>query len=180
VSTNLLTHIDVLVLLAVLAAAVTYDVSSRRIPNRLVLAGVAAALALHAGASLAGEAAMAGQHPWSPLSGMLVGAATLLPMYALRACAAGDVKLMAVVGAFLGAPTALMAGFGTYLAGGLLSLAFLLRRGVAANTASNLRAMLRPGAVPAAVGVERTAARLPYAVAIAAGTVGALLLRLNP
>jgi prepilin peptidase CpaA len=108
----------------------------------------------------------------------------MLPLYLMRAMGAADVKLMAVVGLFLGVPTVALAVIYTMLAGGLLTLASLREAGVATRLVANLRGKpvtltgASPEAAPAAVDtpLTRTAARLPYAVAIAMGTGAALLL----
>lgn len=165
-----------------LCLAVASDWRAHRIPNRLVLAGLALAFGLHGAASLTGQPILAGPHYWSPLAGMLVGGGLFLPLYLLRACGAGDVKLMAMVGAFVGAPLALEAAIYTMVIGGLLALGVLLWRGAAAQTFTNLRFMLFEWGARAAGGqglritpLNRSAARLPYALAIAAGTLIALL-----
>lgn len=165
----------------VIAVAVVTDLRSRRIPNVLVLSGIAAALLSHAAIWLAGSPALAGTALWSPLAGLATGFAFLLPLHLLRAMGAGDVKLMAMVGAFVGPGTVVTATLYTLLAGGLLSLVFMLGRGVAAQTLSNLRCLLTDWAVRAGSGqgarlppLQTTAARLPYALAIALGTAASL------
>lgn len=166
--------IGMLALAAVLATAVSSDLRARRISNRLIAVGLVTAVTLHVVALAAALVPPAGRGAVSPLTGALCGAASLLPLYFVRGCAAGDVKLLAVVGAFLGAPLALVAGIATYVAGGVLALVFLLRRGVARQTAENLRSMVTPGHDRPLPSVRHTASRLPYAVAIASGTVAAL------
>lgn len=175
----------IVALSALLATAVLTDLRSRRIPNTLVATGLVLALGLHALALAGGRPALAGPNPWSPLTGLAVGALALLPLHLLRACGAGDVKLMAMVGTFVGAPAVLAAALATLLAGGVLSLLFLLGRGVAAQTLANLQLMLLDWRQRAGSGQglglpaprAATAARLPYALAIAAGTAAALLWR---
>jgi prepilin peptidase CpaA len=169
-------------LIALLLIAVGVDLKSRRIPNVLVLVGLALAALVHSWAKLQGAVPLAGTAAWSPLAGALTGLALMLPLYLLRAMGAGDVKLMAMVGGFVGAPTVATAVIYTLLAGGLLSLIFMLGRGVAAQTFSNLRYLLNDWMVRvgSAQGAEfaplvNTAARLPYAVAIASGSVASLL-----
>jgi len=94
---------------------------------------------------------------------------------------------MAMVGAFVGVQTVLTAALYTLLAGGLLSLVFMLGRGVAAQALANVRFLLTDWALRASTGqgarlapLHTTAARLPYAVAIALGTGAALLWPLAP
>jgi len=179
---SLLLTVNFASIAVLLATAVRADLRSRRIPNILVVTGTALAFAMHAATTYAGAAPLAGSAWWSPLAGMAAGFALLLPLYLLRATGAGDVKLMAMVGAFVGAPTVLAATLYTLLAGGVLSLAFMLGRGVAAQTLANVRFMLTDWALRASTGhgarlapLQTTAARLPYAVAIASGTAVALV-----
>jgi prepilin peptidase CpaA len=169
-------------LTALLLVAVMADLRSRRIPNSLVLTGLLLAFIAHATAQVAGSSPLAGPSWWSPLIGLLTGLALLMPLYLLRATGAGDVKLMGMVGAFIGAQPVLTATLYTLLAGGLLSLVFMLGRGVAAQTLANVRFLLTDWALRASSGqgarlapLQTTAARLPYAVAIALGTGAALL-----
>ncbi len=169
-------------LIAVLLfAAVVLDLRSRRIPNSLVLIGLALACIAHAITLTAGSIPLAGPAWWSPLTGLLTGLASLLPLYLLRATGAGDVKLMAMVGAFIGTPAVLSAALYTLLAGGLLSLVFMLRPGVTSQAFANVRFLLTDWALRASSGqgarlapLQTTAARLPYTVAIALGTGAAL------
>ena len=169
-------------LAAILLGAVVVDLRSRRVPNTLVLAGIAVAFVSHASSIALGRPPLAGPAWWAPLAGMAAGFAMLLPLYLLRATGAGDVKLMAMVGAFIGAPTVLTATLYTLLAGGVLSMMFMLGGGVAAQTIANVRFMLTDWALRLSTGqgarlapLQTTAARLPYAVAITLGTGAALL-----
>ncbi|MBO9686267.1 MAG: prepilin peptidase [Mitsuaria chitosanitabida] len=181
---SLFTAVALATLAALLAGAAASDLRRRRVANRWLVAGALGALALHAGAMAAGQPALAGPHWWSPLPGAAAGLTLMLPLYLMRAMGAADVKLMAVVGLFLGVPTVALAVIYTMLAGGLLTLASLREAGVATRLVANLRGKpvtltgASPEAAPAAVDtpLTRTAARLPYAVAIAMGTGAALLL----
>jgi prepilin peptidase CpaA len=103
--------------------------------------------------------------------------ALFLPLYALRAMGAGDVKLLAMVGVWLGAPAVARAALWTLLAGGVLSLVVALGSGVLRQVLGNLRFMLTSTLIKAQGGAglsvgapARTTGRLPYAVAIACGT----------
>lgn len=163
-------------LAALLIAATLSDLRSRRIPNTLVLVGVAVSMACHAFALTIGSNPLAGSTWWSPLAGLATGFAVMMPLYLLRATGAGDVKLMAMVGAFVGAPTAIAAALYTLAAGGVLSLVFMLGRGIAVETIANVRFLFTDWALRARTGqgvrlapLATTAARLPYAVAISIG-----------
>jgi prepilin peptidase CpaA len=173
---------SVIALVLLLGLAVIEDIRSRRIPNALVMSGIAFAMTLHFLAMIEASHALAGPEWWSAPAGMAAGLALMLPLYALRAMGAGDVKLMAMVGAFIGPGPVVWATLCTLIAGGILSIVYMLGRGVAAQTLINLRAMLVDWTVRAGSGqglriapLETTAARLPYALAIALGTGASLL-----
>jgi prepilin peptidase CpaA len=175
-------NVSVVALLLLLACAVIEDVRTRRIPNRLVGAGILFAVAQHVFALIQGAHSLSGTAWWTAPIGMATGLALMLPLYALRAMGAGDVKLMAMVGAFIGAGPVVWATLCTLIAGGILSLVYMLGRGVATQTLNNLRALLFDWTVRVGSGqgirvapLENTAARLPYALAIALGTGASLL-----
>ena len=168
-------------LAALMLGATVVDLRSRRIPNYLVLTGIGLAFALHAAAAITGSPALAGHQWWSPLAGSVTGLAMLMPLYLMHATGAGDVKLMAMAGSFIGAPATLVAALCTFIAGGLLSLVFMFARGIAAQTLQNVRFLLTDLVVRASSGqgtrlapLQATAARLPYGVAIAVGTTASL------
>lgn len=167
---------------ALLGIACVTDVRARRIPNALVLALLAAGLVRlpFAGAPAAGLATGALAAGGAVLAGLLA----LVPLYATRVLGAGDVKLFAALGAWLGTTGLLDAAVWTALAGGVLATGWIAAQAVA----SRLRpaAAAAPVAAPAAgrvgshgvgrVGGRRPGARLPYGVAIAAGGLAALWL----
>ena len=84
-------------LTGLLLIAAVSDYRTRRIPNELVLAGAAAGLL---GNTLFSTLPLDGFV--TALQGLATGLAAFLPLYLLRLMGAGDVKLMAMVGAFLG------------------------------------------------------------------------------
>jgi prepilin peptidase CpaA len=104
----------------VLVAAVT-DVFTHRIPNNLL--APALVLALLTGIATGGVMGL-----MSSLAGLVVGFAMLLPIYSMGAMAAGDVKLLAVAGAFLGPEGALVAGLITFVAGAVFGLVWIAWR----------------------------------------------------
>ncbi|MGW8393338.1 A24 family peptidase [Pseudoduganella sp. HUAS MS19] len=175
------------VLLAgLLAWAVASDVRSRRIPNQLVLLGILAGLALQAtvtpGAGLF-SAPFGALGLLQACAGMALGLLLLLPMYALGALGAGDVKLMAMLGTFLGPLDVLGAGLSSVLAGGVLALLVSLCQGSLRKVGDNVKVMVLGSVLrgmsggSARIDAPVTATgQLPYAVAIACGTVCYLLL----
>ena len=177
-----MTLLPLLLLLALLGLAVWHDLRARRIPNAVVFPGALLALALHAllpaGAGLWGTP-MGGLGVAASLGGLALGLAVLMPMYALRLMGAGDVKLLAMVGAFAGPGQILVIAIATLLAGGVLALAVAAWQGSLRRVVGNTyQTMLHAGLTRLAHGIALPAAasgRLPYAVAIASGTVTCVL-----
>jgi prepilin peptidase CpaA len=159
-----------------LSATVT-DLRTRRIPNALVVYGMALGLAFQA---LAPEGAglLPGSAPGmlAALKGGLTGLALFLPLYVLRLMGAGDVKLLAMVGVWLGPQAVLHAALWTLVAGGALALVVALFSGVLRQVGRNLLHMGRSAVLRTATAgmlvqdPVQTTGRLPYAVAIATGT----------
>ncbi|WP_321817485.1 MULTISPECIES: prepilin peptidase [unclassified Paraburkholderia] len=150
------------------------DLVARRIPNRIVLGGLI--VALLAQVCLLG--ALRGGVVW--IEGALAGFALLLPFYLVRGMAAGDVKLMMTIGAWVGPAFALHIVLVALLIGGVWSIAVIVKHGKLRDLMLLvLRGCARwlPGiagisaashAQPASLGT------LPYGVAIASATIGVL------
>lgn len=165
-------------LLVLVALAGVNDLATRRIPNRLLAAAWLVALPLWTLAPAPGAALLAA------LGGAAVGLLMFLPLYLLRAMAAGDVKLMATVGVFAGPAAAFDIAVLSWCAGGLMALAIILFRGRARIAYDNLRTLLRPllmraAGMPAVAEPLRHASvgNMPYGLAIALGTMAWLLTR---
>lgn len=166
----------------ILLAVVWKDVRYHRIPNPYVFWGAGLGVLLNT--VMLGGLGFASHVPGGvgflgAIEGLAIGLAALLPMYLLRAMGAGDVKLMAMVGAFLGFEDVLGAILATFLAGGVLSIGYAWKIGVLRRTLQNIRIILYSGAVKVAGGsvptledAPETAGRFPYATAIAVGTLG--------
>lgn len=176
----LATDLRTVALFALLVAAAVTDWRSYRIPNWLTFGGAAFALlcALYVAASPA-KGAMA----WA--GGLFTGFIVMLPLYVLRVMGAGDVKLMAMAGAFLGAQPTLMAVLFTFVVGGIAALGLSLWKGQLARLLLNVKntvfgmvafklAGLRPDGRIAAQG---SVGKLPYGVCICVGTVASVLAR---
>lgn len=169
------------VLAALSLTAAWSDYRHHRIPNSIVFSGVALGILLNsllapgvgfANRSLPGAGGFA-----FALTGLGLGLACLLPFYLLRAMGAGDVKLMAMVGAFLGPADVLGAVLFTFLAGGVMALVVVARTRAWGLLGQNMRVMLLGGLINASSGKVpvletpvQSAGKLPYGVAIAAGT----------
>ena len=167
--TSLLIRYAVLVLLVTITAV--YDIQFRRIPNSLVLTGLVLSLIIQVTFN-----EFYGFKAWG--YGMLTGLALFLPLYALHAMGAGDVKLVAMVGSFLDAGSAIGVVLTTLLVGGVLSVVVALRNGVLRQTISNIHTQLTltmfkklSGGNAQLEQLPSSAGNLPYAVAIAIGTL---------
>ena len=142
------------------------DARTERIPNRLVLAGVAAALVLRAG--LGWVAVFHG------LAAGLIALAIGLPLFALRAFGGGDVKFMAMCAVFVGLPLIGRAALWSGAAGGVLALFIIMRRRLPLVAVLRMRNLMW-SAVTLGRGGERMtladegALTAPYGVAIATG-----------
>ena len=170
-------YLDGFLIVLVLTACLQ-DLAVRKIPNRLVLCGLFSAGVLH----------LVSGHPLNIVSTGLAGAAAglciFLPLYLLRGMAAGDVKLMAMVGAFTGPMLALEIALATFCAGGVMALVIVTTRGRWRDLAVNLRALLRPlymravGMPSAKEDLARgSVGGMPYGLAIAAATCLMLWIR---
>ena len=151
-----------------LAAAVVTDVRTRRIPNWLTgaIAGAGFGLAFGGG----------GVTPWQAALGLLLGLALMLPGHVIGATGAGDVKLLAAVGTFLGPSLVFRAFLYSALAGGVLAIAVALQRGLLADTLlGTTRLVTSPAATRDVIVTPARGNRFAYGPAIAAGTLIALL-----
>ena len=118
------------------AAACATDLHSRRIPNWLTFGAAAAAIATHY--SIAGPS---GAQYAS--SGWVLGLLVFLPLFLLGGMGAGDVKLLAALGAWLGPKDALMLAAYASMAGGVIGVAIALRHGYLTKALTNVRELTR-------------------------------------
>lgn len=168
-----------------LAASWT-DLRTRRIPNRLVLIGLIIGLLLQM--TLPRGLGMFSHEPGGlgllqGCAGAAVGLLTLLPAYALGAMGAGDVKLMAMVGAFLGPLGVIGAALLSMLTGGVLALVGAAWSGKLLKVLDNVLQMLVHAGFSVILGdavriIEppELTGKLAYAVAITIGTALHLVL----
>lgn len=165
-----LIEIDLVILAAIVIVATAIDVRSHRIPNWLVGAGALGGLAFHALSPFGSSALFS-------LAGMAIGMAAFLPLYAIGAMGAGDVKLMGMVGAFLGTTSVLGAVLATFIAGGVLALGAAVHKRLIPQLLSNVCMLVlhrNTGAISlkSSTSGEKnlSVGEMPYALAIAAGT----------
>jgi prepilin peptidase CpaA len=163
---------EALLLLVVLGAAV-YDVRYRRIPNWLSMSGVLLGIGLN------GFLYQGWPGVRLSLQGLAMGFGVYFLLYMLRAMGAGDVKLMAAVGAIVGWRD----WFGTFLItaiiGGLMALILVAYKRRVKKTLWNVSFILSEikSGRPAYMGKEELDVRspralgLPHGAVIAVGTI---------
>lgn len=179
----------IVVALAVAAAGTWWDVRERRVPNEVVLGGLGAGLVL---GLVTGGLRGLGQS----VLGVLTGTAILFVPFALGWMGAGDVKLLAAIGAILGPKGAAYSILYGAVAGGVISAVVLARR---RRLGVTLRAILVgflgflsyiiPGLVgrtvrvvrplEEAVPVPHSGVAIPYSAAIGIGLVIAIATRFS-
>jgi prepilin peptidase CpaA len=148
-------------LVGALGVAVTTDLRARRIPNLLTFPMLGVGFLLNALASGTDGFVLSGQ-------GALLALAILLPLHIMRGLGAGDVKLMAAIGALKGPEFLLYTFAWAAIFGGALAMVGLVRSrrvGLAFSYLAFFRFFPRPD------GTFISAGRLPYAPAIALGAL---------
>ena len=151
-----------------LGAAVFTDVRTRRIPNWLTgaIAGAAFGLAFGGGPVT----------PLRALLGLVVGLALMLPGHVIGATGAGDVKLMAAVGAVVGPDVIFRAFLYSAVAGGVLAVVVAVRRGRLGTTLqATTNLVTQPVHAKRAIEASDRANRFAYGPAIAVGTFFSLV-----
>jgi prepilin peptidase CpaA len=156
--------------LLIAAVAMLWDVRTRRIPNALTLG--AAALGLGYGLFAGGAWGLLGAG-----AGWLVAAVLFFPFFALGGMGAGDVKLLAALGAWFGPAGAVWLAIYTAIAGGAMGAAVALYHGYLRQALVNVWLMLMhwrvagPQPVAGLTLRDSTAPRLAYAIPIAVGVM---------
>lgn len=177
------------IFLLLIVAICRSDLRARRIPNRLVVAGLCVALVWQALAP--GGAGLF--DPYDPgalglaasLAGTAAAFAGFLMLSLLRIMGAGDVKLMGMLGAFFGLKALPVLVLTVFLVGGVLVAARMFDGGRRRAIGANLRIIVfgRLAALHGAVGPQfdprtDTADRLPFALAMAGGACVVAVLQL--
>jgi len=156
----------------VLVEAAIIDGLKLRVPNWLTyhfaLGGLACATWMAGWAGLA----------WS-LAGLAIGLVLLLPLYAIGGMGAGDVKLLAGVGAWMGWQTTVGAFVASALVGAVMALALVARSGQYARhwalfrtIGSEILTVRDPVKLSEAAAVRKPSMLLlPYGIPIAVGSI---------
>lgn len=166
------------VCIAVLALASLSDIRSRRIPNYLSVVLVITSLSVYL--MIDGTDGLL-----FSLKGMGLGFIILFVPYLFGGMGAGDVKLMAGVGAALGSEQVLLALIFTALLGGILAVIIILAGDTIKETLKNFFAsawltLSGAGMTSLKVGLEhKKKTKVPYGFVIACGTVASMLWRVT-
>ena len=161
------------VAMAVALVACAFDLRRRRIPNALTFGAAAAGLL---------TACVTGGPPalGSSALGWLVGLAVFMPVYALGGMGAGDVKLLAALGAWVGPLSVFHLALYTGIAGGAFAVIVAVTRRCVQQTFVNLQLLILHWraagvfAAPALTLETASSPKLPYALPILVGTVTAI------
>ena len=148
-----------------LASACAFDLRVRRIPNRLV-ATLGGAGVLYVFATMPATTAVL-----HVLGGGAVGLLLWLPFWWLGVLGAGDVKLAAAAGVWLGSAGVVEASLIGAAVGGVLAFWALARQGGIAAGAARFGVWLLTSRTTGTIAPELTPKerRIPYGLAIAAG-----------
>jgi len=166
---------DVIVV-AVAAVACAVDLRTRRIPNLLTFGTAVAALVFHL--AVGGRQGVA-----ESAAGWIVGAAMLMVPYVLGGMGAGDVKLLAALGAWIGPVDVAWTGVYAAVAGAAMAIVVAFTAGYLRAAATNVWLMLMSWRVdglrqlPALTLATARGPRLAYAAPIFVGTMAMLWLR---
>ncbi len=158
---------EIISAILILAIAAYIDWKEHRVPNWLTFSAWGLGLLFHA--VLQGWAGLG-----ASLLGSVVGLVTLIVPYALRGMGAGDVKLMAAVGAWVGSVVTLQAFLWIAIVGGVMGMYSIVR---SKEIRERLMTLLNAGSnlftlKPMDQGQPAQAPRrmiLPYGVPIAIG-----------
>ncbi len=162
-----MTLVEIGAIATVIAASVT-DQTTSRVPNVLTFSAAGLAIAAHL-------AAPSGSGGVFAIVGLLAGLAVFFPLFALGAMGAGDVKLMAAVGAWIGWKAVLFVALYGSVAGGVLALFVAVRQQYLKQALANIKMLflfwwvegVKP--LPELTLESSHGVRMPYALAIAAG-----------
>ncbi len=157
------------------AVASVWDIRTRRIPNAVTFGSAVVAVVFHA-VDAGSLRALPGALGWSA-AGWAVGFLLFLPLFLLGGMGAGDVKLLAAMGAWLGPGAVCWVAIYGSVAGGVMALPLIVARRAVGRTWSNVLGLIgywRLAGVRPHPGITLDtpgAIRMPYALPIAVGAV---------
>jgi prepilin peptidase CpaA len=150
----------------ILLYAALGDLRSRRIPNRMVLVLAMGGFGFSVGMAplLSGALRASG--------GLVTGLVCWLPFYMLGWVGAGDVKLFAASGSWLGATRTIEAAVVAAIVGAVLALTYVVwNHGLRRAIETAWLAAAAPAVLASSANSGRSSRSLPYGVALAAGAL---------
>jgi len=165
-------HVKVVSVILIWAAWI--DGKELRVPNLITFPMVLSGLIY---STVGGDGFLAG------MAGMMMGLACLLPLYAVGGMGAGDVKLMAGMGAWLGWQITLEAFIVSVVVGAIMAVLMVLAKGTWKKHYENFLTILSEWVVVrnpyelSRIAADRkpTMALLPYGIPICIGSIGYFL-----
>lgn len=162
------------ILLILLVIASISDYRTYKVPNWLTVSGMVFGLTYNTVVPFSIQLGF-----WWALGGLLLGFLIMLPCYALRIMGAGDVKLMAMVGAFLGVTDTWHAVIFSFIIGGVAALVFSIYRKALVQMLGNVKNITQMMMMSAIGGFRpdmqveagKSVGKLPYGICISIGTV---------
>lgn len=157
----------IVALAAVLVTAIGTDLRSSRIPNWLTFSGMGCALVGHAWLGGTPEVMFS-------LAGLGTGLVLFLIPYVVGGIGAGDVKLMAAIGAFVGPYDALLSGLLAIMVGGAYAVGAMCYQWGFFATGRKLFSAVQVALLTGGLGwlqEFKLPFRLRYGLAIAGGTL---------
>jgi prepilin peptidase CpaA len=175
-STLFTEHWEVKLVSAVLIWAAYIDGKQLRVPNWMTFPMIFSGLLYHGIASGMDGLTMS-------LWGACVGLLCLLPLYAVGGMGAGDVKLMAGIGAWLGATVTWHAFIVTVVVGAIMAVIMVLRRGAWTHHFNQFKLIwtewitIKDPSVLSEIAARRkpTMFLLPYGIPICIGSIAYFL-----
>lgn len=168
------------ILFILLIIASLSDYMTYKIPNWLTVGGMLFGLVYNAVFPFSAQHGFV----WA-VGGLLTGFFMMLPFYVLKIMGAGDVKLMAMVGACLGVYDTLYSVLFSFIAGGLGALIFALANRRLARMLMNIREAGQIFIMAAIAGFQpqaqmpagQSVGKLAYGICISLGTMTYLATR---
>ncbi|MFH1312003.1 MAG: A24 family peptidase [Candidatus Eisenbacteria bacterium] len=157
-----------LLMVCVAATAAIFDLRQRRIPNALTVPAMLAGIVIHTARSGWGGFTFS-------LLGLAIGGGALLLFFVFGGMGAGDVKLLAGIGALGGLSFTLSVLVLTGVAGGIMAIGKLI---VWHRRPSTAVKDVKPSEFPAdsKIGDSPLKETMPYGVAIAIGTLASVIM----
>jgi prepilin peptidase CpaA len=161
-------------LFILLSIASVSDYRTYKIPNWLTAGGIIFGLIYNSIVPIAFHQGFA-----SAVQGMLLGFLIMLPFYALKVMGAGDVKLMAMVGALLGLSDTLNAALYSLITGGVAAVLFSIVNNRLTHMLINVKDITQLTMLSIAGGFkpdvqitpEKSVGKLPFGICISIGTI---------